>query len=203
MRKGNWGGGRIMLGNNTSGRAVLLWPISFRVMEFGFHLFALYIHIVIYRTPTCADLPEGNYHEAGWITSIWQGVKVWVESSWIVMVHGDAREGNWRGNWRMECVASTLHTYTEHGVSSITTADALTSTASSRLNWRPCRFNWTRPFRRKTNSGFCACAITFQTQSNIQRLARKLISGPSPTAKTRLSSFDRTQSKVISLLTGP
>ena len=27
----------------------------------------------------------------------------------------------------------------------------------------PCRFQWTRPFRRKTKSGFCACAITFQT----------------------------------------
>jgi len=41
------------------------------------------------------------------------------------------------GNWRMECVASTLHTTSEHGVSSITTADAHTSTASSRMNWRP------------------------------------------------------------------
>ena len=57
------------------------------------------------------------------------------------------------------------HTTSEHGVSSITNADAHTSAASSRLNWRPCRFKWTRPFRRKTKSGFCACAITFQTQS--------------------------------------
>jgi hypothetical protein len=30
----------------------------------------------------------------------------------------------------------------------------------------PRRFKWTRPFRRKTKSDFCACAITFQTQSN-------------------------------------
>ena len=81
------------------------------------------------------------------------------------MVHGGAREGKWRGNWRMECVASTLHTTSEHGVSSITTADAHTSAASSRLNWRPRRFKWTCPFRRKTKSCFCACAITFQTQS--------------------------------------
>ena len=29
----------------------------------------------------------------------------------------------------------------------------------------PSRFKWTRPFRRKTKCGFCACAITFQTQS--------------------------------------
>jgi len=82
-----------------------------------------------------------------------------------VMAHGDAREGKWRGNWRMEWVASTLHFTSEHGVSSITTADAHTSAASSRMMWRPCRFEWTRPFRRKTKSGFCACAITFQTQS--------------------------------------
>jgi hypothetical protein len=40
-------------------------------------------------------------------------------------------------NCRMEWVASTLHTTSEHGVSSITTADAHTSAASNRLNWRP------------------------------------------------------------------
>ena len=88
-----------------------------------------------------------------------------VDSSWNVMTHGDAREGKWRRNWRMGWVASTLHCTSEHGVSSITTADGHTSAASSRLNWRPRRFKWTRPFRRKTKSGFCACAITFQTQS--------------------------------------
>ena len=88
-----------------------------------------------------------------------------VESSWNVMAHGDARVRKWRGNWRMEWVASTLHTTSEHGVSSITIADAHTSAASSRLNCSLCRFKWTRPFRRKTKSGFCACAITFQTQS--------------------------------------
>ena len=85
-----------------------------------------------------------------------------VDSSWNVLAHGDARERNWRRNWRMEWVASTLHTTSQHCVSSITTADAHTSAASSRLNWRPCRFKWTRPFCRKTKSGFCACAITFQ-----------------------------------------
>jgi len=91
-----------------------------------------------------------------------------LESSWNLMAHGDAREGKWRRNWRIEWVASTLHTTSEHGVSSITTittADSHTSAASSPLNWRPCRFKWTRQFRRKTKSGFCACAITFQTQS--------------------------------------
>ena len=65
----------------------------------------------------------------------------------------------------MEWVASTLHTTSERGVYSITTADVHTSAASSRLNRRHRRFKWTRPFRRKTKYGFCACAITFQKQS--------------------------------------
>jgi hypothetical protein len=95
-----------------------------------------------------------------------------VESSWNVMARGDAREGKWRGKGRMEWVASILHTTSEHGVSGITTADAHTSAASNQLNWRPRRFKWTRPFRRKTKTGFCACAITFQTQSTKTTIAR-------------------------------
>jgi hypothetical protein len=70
-----------------------------------------------------------------------------------------------RGNWRMDWVASTLHTTSEHGVFSITTAGAHTEAASNLLNWRPRRFKWNRPFRRKAKSGFCACAITFQLTS--------------------------------------
>jgi len=84
------------------------------------------------------------------------------------MAHGDAREGKWRGNCRMEWVASTLHTTSEHGESSITTADAHISAASSRLSWRPRRFKCTRPFRRKTKPVFCACATTFQLASTRQ-----------------------------------
>ena len=55
------------------------------------------------------------------------------------------------------------HATSERGISSITQADAHTSTASSRLNWRSHRFKWTRTFREKTNFGFYACAITFRT----------------------------------------
>jgi len=54
-------------------------------------------------------------------------------------------------------------------------ADAQISAASSRLNRRPCRFKWTRLFRRKTKCGFCPCAITFQ-------LARTLNEPTSPAA---------------------
>jgi hypothetical protein len=92
-------------------------------------------------------------------------IPLWVECSWNVMAHCNAREEKQRENWRMEWVSSTLYTTSEHGLSSITTADAHISAASSRLNWRPHRFKWTRPFCRKTKSGFCACAITFQKQS--------------------------------------
>jgi len=52
-------------------------------------------------------------------------------------------------------VASTLHTTSEHGVSS--TADAHTSAASSRLNWRPNRFKCPRPFRRRTKCFLRVC----------------------------------------------
>jgi hypothetical protein len=83
------------------------------------------------------------------------------------MAYGDAWAGKRRGNWRMEWVASTLLATSEHGVSSITIADAHTLAASSGRNWRLRRFEWPRPFRRKTKSGFCACAITFQLASNI------------------------------------
>ena len=67
------------------------------------------------------------------------------------MAHGDAREGKWRGNWRMEWVASTLHTTSEHRVSSITTADVHSSAASSRLNWRPADLNGLVRFAERRN----------------------------------------------------
>ena len=75
-----------------------------------------------------------------------------VDSNWNVTAHGDAWDGNWRGNCRMEWVASTLHTTSEHGVSSITTADAHTSAASSPLNWRPSAdLNGLVPFAERRN----------------------------------------------------
>jgi hypothetical protein len=96
-----------------------------------------------------------------------------LESSWNVMAHGDAREGKWRENKRMEWVTSKRHMTAEHRLArTVQTlqADVHSSPASSRLNWRTRRFKWTRPFRRKTKSGFCACAITFQTQSTCSPL---------------------------------
>jgi hypothetical protein len=84
------------------------------------------------------------------------------------MAHGDAREEKWRENWRMEWVVSKRHMTAEHRLArAVQTlqADVYSSPASSRGNWFPRRFKKTCPLRRKTKSGFCACAITFQTQS--------------------------------------
>ena len=91
-----------------------------------------------------------------------------LETNWNVMEHGDAREGKRRGNWRMEWVTSTLHTTSEHGLSSISTILPLMCTPRlPTVGWNdaPRRFKWTRPFSRKTKSGFCAYAITFKLAS--------------------------------------
>jgi hypothetical protein len=87
------------------------------------------------------------------------------------MAHGDTQE-KWRGNKRMEWVTSKRHMTAEHRLArAVQTlqADVHSSPASSKLTWRPRRLKWTRPLRRKTKSGFCACAVTFQTQSTADR----------------------------------
>ena len=84
---------------------------------------------------------------------------------WHTVTYGRGSEGE-TGEW--SGLASTLHTTSEHGVSSITTADAHTSAASSRLNWRPLAdLNGLVRFAEKTKSGFCACAVTFQLASTL------------------------------------
>jgi len=83
------------------------------------------------------------------------------------MAHGDTREGKWRGNW-MQWVASTLHTTSEHVYPAL--LPLMRTPRLPVVDWTdaPRRFKWTRSFPRKTKSGFCACAITFQTQSNTE-----------------------------------
>jgi len=93
----------------------------------------------------------------------------------------------------MEWVASTLYTTSGDGVSSITTADVHTSAASSQMNWCPCWFKWTRPFRWKTKSGLCACAITFETQSTSQAMCHKTQTAPDMTIMTIQNPFTTVQ----------
>jgi len=78
------------------------------------------------------------------------------------MAHGDAREGKWRWNWRMEWVASTLHT-----TSNMVYTALLPLMRTPRLPVVDWTDDWTLPFRRKTKSGFCVCAITFQLASSL------------------------------------
>ena len=56
----------------------------------------------------------------------------------------------------MQWVASTLHTTSEHGVSSITTADAahLGCQQTTELTSPPGRFKWTGPFRAEDEIWF-------------------------------------------------
>ena len=70
------------------------------------------------------------------------------------------------------------HATSGRGLSSITQADAHNSAASSGLNWRPRRFKRTRPFRGKTKSGFCACAITFRTSYTMISIPQNNHVGP-------------------------
>jgi len=102
----------------------------------------------------------------------------------------------WRTGREVKGKLANVVGTSEHGVSSITAADAHISAASSRLNWRPRRFKWTRSFRRKTKSGFCACAITFQLASStahsshmFAEFTRTYTKDPPPTlgAKSRYS----------------
>ena len=134
---------------------ILSFNYSYR--SWGFEMFDVE-RVELLKPTACKSLGDTTRH-IPWDKSCA------VQSSWNVMAHGDAREGKLRGNWRIEWVASTLHTTSEQGVSSITTANVYTSAASSLLNWRSRLFEWAHPFLRKTKSGFCACANTFQTPS--------------------------------------
>ena len=85
-----------------------------------------------------------------------------------LVAHGDAREEKWRGKRRMEWVAkqSSVWLGTVQAVLLQSfSADPNSKKASTRLNWHPRQYKWTRPFRWKTESGFCACAITFRFHS--------------------------------------
>ena len=88
-----------------------------------------------------------------------------VDSSWNVMAHGDAREGSEgeAGEWSGYPVLFTLPRNMVYPA----LLPLMRTPRLPAVDWTdaPGRFKWTRPFIRKTKSGFCACAITFETQS--------------------------------------
>ena len=87
---------------------------------------------------------------------------------WHTVKHGRGSEGE---TGQMEWVASTLHTTSEHCVSSITTTDAHTSAASSQLNWRPSRFKWTQSVSLKDKIWFLRVRYHISTGLYLVRLS--------------------------------
>ena len=101
-----------------------------------------------------------------------------------LVAHGDGREEKWRGKRRMEWVAKQASFWlgTVHPVLLQSFfAYPHSKKASTRLNWHPRRYKWTRPFRWKSESGFCACAITFHLHSTFCRTITIRLSAALPT----------------------
>jgi hypothetical protein len=74
----------------------------------------------------------------------------------------------------MEWVASTLHTTSEHGVSSITIADAHTSAASSRLTDAPADLNGLVRFTERGNLVSARVPSHFNWPLSIEKLPKCL-----------------------------
>jgi hypothetical protein len=72
------------------------------------------------------------------------------------MAHGDAQEGKWRGNWRMQWVASSLALYlrTRCIQHYYRWCAHLGCQQSTELTPPGGRFKWTRPLRGKKKSWF-------------------------------------------------
>jgi len=85
-----------------------------------------------------------------------------------LVAHGDAREEKWRGKRRMEWVASSLQFHSEQSIQCYYNRSPPTRTPKKPvLDWTdtPADINGLVLFRWKTESGFCACAITFRFHS--------------------------------------
>ena len=110
-----------------------------------------------------------------------------VDSCWNVMAHGDAGWGSEWGNCLMQWLASTLRTTSEHAVSSITTTDAHTSPASSRLNWLPpADLNGLVCLTAKTKSGFPSRVLSHFKRS---QKTRKDTRSPLGSSELRIPRF--------------
>jgi len=71
------------------------------------------------------------------------------------------KEANGLGSQQSSAWLGTVHPVLLQSFS----IDPHSKKASTRMNWHPRRYKWTRPFRWKTESSFCACAITFRLHS--------------------------------------
>ena len=99
------------------------------------------------------------YHTPTAVTAWNSPVEMW----WRTVTHGRGSKGE-TGEWSGQPVLFTL-------ARNMVYPGLLPLIRTYRLpvvDWTdaPRWLKWTRPFRRKTKSGFCTCAITFQKQSN-------------------------------------
>jgi len=93
------------------------------------------------------------------LEAMYSAVELW----WHTVTHGRGSEGE-TGEWSGYPVSFTL----PRNMAYPALLPLMCTPRLPVVGWTdvPYRFKWTRPFRRKTKSGFCACANTFQTQSD-------------------------------------
>jgi hypothetical protein len=135
------------------------------------------MNILVVMSPEMSDctINRGVGEVAAWdrrnpkktFNSVFKKRFVYVYCVRNVVAHWWRPGGEVKGKLANGVGSQSTHTTSEGGVSNISNADAHTSAASSRLNWLPRRFKWTRLFRRKMKCGFCACAIRFHTSSTV------------------------------------
>jgi hypothetical protein len=119
---------------------------------------------VSYRFLRCSKILV-VYHDNSW--SLLEAVR-------NVMAHGDVWEGKWRGNRRLERVATTLalclRTWSIHGLPT----DPHFLTASSRLNWSPRRLNGLRHFSERPNLVSACVPSLFKSATTYLYLFNKI-----------------------------
>ena len=106
----------------------------------------------------CTNVQTGPLREQFYIKSQY----------WNVMAHGDVWEWKWRGNWRMEWVASTLHSTSEHATIGSRGVRISGSNAGYTMFRGSVRVQATRSIRQfplHFPSRASPCAITFQLDS--------------------------------------
>ena len=91
------------------------------------------------------------------------------------MAHGDAREGKWRGNWRMDWVATTLTLPWNVVCPALLTL--LRTPRPPAVDWTDAPGDWNGlvRFRRKMKNGFSACAIMFQMHCIVRVWSKNLV----------------------------
>ena len=117
-----------------------------------YHSVSSYIYINLHCTQLCG--PDGCVGMSSWCTRARQldGIGSLHTVRYCCRSRSEPDGTRWltggevKGKLANGVGSQYSHATSKRGLSSITKADTHTSAASSRLNWRPQRFKWTRPF---------------------------------------------------------